>query len=301
MLAKTDLAPYMDPYTKNVIDTSMQKLEAQRQQSIMGNAGTATTNNAFGGSRQGITDAVTNAQSALGAGQLNAQLQDQNFTQARGAATTDIANQLAAAQGNQSAALTKSGQDLTAASGLETLGNDAQRNVLQQYSMLSDAGQQQQGQAQNQINANMNQFNQAWNYPTTQLNTLLSSLGMTPYGSTQTTQGATQNNYTPDYAQSALGLLSIGAGMFKSDKRVKKDIQRVGTHAPSKLPTYSFHFKGQPSAAPKTVGPMAQDVEKKYPGAVAEIGGIKHVNPAAIPGGGGMLSGMKRRRSLGVL
>jgi hypothetical protein len=284
MLASTSLQPYMDPYTQNVQNTALQQLEAQRQQSIMGNNATAVQKGAFGGSRQGITDAVTNAQSALGAGQLTAQLQQSNFTQAQAAAQSDLARQLAAAQGNQQAALTSGQQNLTAAGQLESQGNDAVKNVLQQYSMLSDAGTQQQTQAQNQINANMNQFNQAWNYPTQQLNTLLSALGMSPYGSTQTTQGQTQTTQPPNYAQSALGLLSMGSGMFgASDETLKKDKQKLGKDPKTGIDMYAFRYKGDPKSYPKVVGPMAQDVEKKFPGMVAKIGGKKAIRTHAPP------------------
>ena len=79
-------------------------------------------------------------------GQMAAQLNQANFGQAQTAAESDIANQLKAAQGNQTADLQQSQLQNTAAAGLETLGNDANRNILQNYSMASDAGQQQQQQ-----------------------------------------------------------------------------------------------------------------------------------------------------------
>lgn len=306
MLANTDYSKYMNPYLNDVVNTSLADLESQRVQSIMGNADKASAANAFGGSRQGITDAVTNSLSAIGAGKLSAQLRSDAFTNAQGAAKFDIGNLLSAAQGNQTAGVTQRGQDystaqanqnallkgtdqtLAGATGMESLGNDALKNILQQYSMLSEAGAGQQAYGQSVIDANKAKFAEAQNYPTEQLNTLLSALGMTPYGKTQTTQGDTKDMYSPDYAQSALGLLSIGAGLFKSDKKAKKDISKRGTDVASGLPNYSFRYKGQSSKAPKTVGPMAQDVQKKYPGAVAEIGGTKYIAPAKIPGGGGV-------------
>ena len=306
MLANTDYSKYMNPYVNDVVNSSMNKLEAQRVQSIMGNADTAARANAFGGSRQGITDAVTNTQTATAAGDLAAKLYGDAFTNAQGAAKFDIGNKLTAATGNQGAGVTQRGQDYTAAmanqsallrgtdqtlagaTGMEGLGNDAVKNVLQHYSMLSDAGSQQQKQGQDLIDANMGKFNEARDYPTEQLNTLLAALGMTPYGKTQTNVGDTKEYASPDYAQSALGLLSIGAGLYKSDRKAKKDINKVGTHAPSGLPVYSYRFKGQKPGTPKTVGPMAQDVQKTYPGAVANVGGTKYIAPSQIPGGGGV-------------
>ena len=61
--------------------------------------------NAFGGSRQGIQQGVTQAQGAQNMAQMAQQLNQANFTQAQAGAQGDIANTLKAQQGNQSAAL----------------------------------------------------------------------------------------------------------------------------------------------------------------------------------------------------
>jgi hypothetical protein len=109
---------------------------------------------------------------------------------------------------------------------------------------------------------------------------------MTPYGQTTTGQSNTQT-YTPtDWA--ALAGAGIGAvgSIFegKSDRRLKKNLKRVGTHQPTGVPVYDFNWKGQPPGAPKTRGPMAQDVEKVLPFAVADhpVTGVKHVHPAVL-------------------
>jgi hypothetical protein len=94
---------YMNPYTQNVIDTSMADLERQRmmQQNQLGaQAGAA---GAFGGSRQGIAEAETNRAFAQQGGQLAAQLRQQGFQTALGASQQDIANQIQAALANQGA------------------------------------------------------------------------------------------------------------------------------------------------------------------------------------------------------
>jgi hypothetical protein len=43
----------------------------------------------------------------------------------------------------------------------------------------------------------------------------------------------------------------------------------------------AFRYKGDPKSYPKVVGPMAQDVQKKYPGLVTKIGGKKAIRPLA--------------------
>jgi hypothetical protein len=72
------------------------------------------------------------------------------------------------------------------------------------------------------------------------------------------------------YAGSAAGSAAI-AGL--SDRRVKKNISRVGT-LDNGLPVYSFQYKW---GGPQQIGLMAQDVEKVNPAAVTEIDGIKAV------------------------
>ena len=100
---------------------------------------------------------------------------------------------------------------------------------------------------------------------------LQSALGMTPYGQTTTGQSNTQT-YTPtDWAQLAgagIGALgSIFAGKGPSDRRLKKNLKKVGEHE-SGVPVYDYNWKGEEPGAPKTRGPMAQDVAKKFPHAV---------------------------------
>jgi hypothetical protein len=78
---------------------------------------------------------------------------------------------------------------------------------------------------------------------------------------------------------SALGSIAgIGANMFMmSDERVKEDVKEVGTTHDGQ-PIYSYEYKGDPKNQTH-MGLMAQDVEKRDPGAVAENReGIKHVN-----------------------
>lgn len=72
------------------------------------------------------------------------------------------------------------------------------------------------------------------------------------------------------------GLFSLGSSFLMSDRRTKKDVKRIGkTDDGQNL--YFFRYKHDPEQKPQ-IGLMAQEVEKKKPGAVAEFGGIKHVN-----------------------
>ena len=106
---------YMNPYTQQVIDTSMADLERQRQQSIVQTAGQATSAGAYGGSRQGVAESLTNEAFARQGGQLASQLRSQGFQTALGASQQDIANAMQAQMANQQAGgrATEFGQQTT--------------------------------------------------------------------------------------------------------------------------------------------------------------------------------------------
>ena len=280
----TNLSKYMDPYTQSVINASLPIMQQQLGQTLATNAGTAAQTGAFGGSRFGVQQGTAQAQGALGEAQMAAQLNQANFGQAQAAATGDINRTLSADQGNQQAQQAKINSDIAASSGLNTTGAGIAQQANNAFTMQNTAGTQQMATAQDQINAQMAKFQQAWGYPTQQLGVLQSALGMTPYGQSTTGTSDTQT-YTPtDWA--ALAGAGIGAlgNVFKaSDKRLKKNLKRVGTHKPTGVPVYDFNWKGQPPGARKTRGPMAQDIEKVLPNAVAaDRMGIKHVHPAVL-------------------
>jgi len=92
-LAGTDLSPYMNPYTQGVINPAMQQMEQARRQALMGIGDQATQAKAFGGSRQGIAEGVTNAQSELQKGGFVSNLMGQNFLNAQQQAIGDITRQ----------------------------------------------------------------------------------------------------------------------------------------------------------------------------------------------------------------
>lgn len=72
----------------------------------------------------------------------------------------------------------------------------------------------------------------------------------------------------------SMSLFSTLAGL--SDRRLKKDIKPVGK-LPDGLTVYEYRYKGA-NGGPLQRGVMAQEVEKKDPAAVIDIGGMKVVN-----------------------
>jgi hypothetical protein len=87
------------------------------------------------------------------------------------------------------------------------------------------------------------------------------------------------------------GILGLGAGLIKSDRDEKKNIERVGTvfaydedAERKKLPIYEYEYKKASDGRGRRVGPMAQDVEKIDRGAVRKIDGVRHIEPARVMG-----------------
>ena len=94
------------------------------------------------------------------------------------------------------------------------------------------------------------------------------------------------------YNQLIGGALGLGAGVLKSDRREKENIDRMGTvFAASsrdpdelkKLPIYSYSYKDDPASI-QHIGPMAQDVEKITPEAVEQHDGVKYIKPREVMG-----------------
>jgi hypothetical protein len=288
-LAGTNLQQYENPYTQSVINATLPIMQQQLGQTLSQNAGNAVNQGAFGGSRFGVQQGVAQAQGALGETQMAEQLNQANFAQAQQGAQFDITNNQAAQTANQAAQQAKINSDIAASQGLNATASTAGQQAQNAFTMQNTAGTQQMSTAQDQINAEMQKFQQAWQYPTQELGVLQSALGMTPYGQSTTGASDTQT-YTPtDWA--ALAGAGIGAlgNIFKaplptpSDIRLKKNLKKVGVHKPTGVPVYDFNWKGQKPGAPKSRGPMAQDIEKVLPNAVAaDRMGIKHVHPAVL-------------------
>jgi hypothetical protein len=278
-LAGTDLSSYMNPYTQNVINSGLQSLDVQRQQALNGIGDQAIKTGAFGGSRQGISEGITNAASSMQAGQLASNLMNQNFMQAQGAATNDINRNFQGQLANQQAGLQGAGLNLSAANSLGNLAAQGQNSFLQGTgAALAGQGAIQQ-QNQGQLDAQHQYYNEQQQFPLQQLQIPLQALGMTPYGSTTTSSTPTSGNSFLSGIGALLGGFGSLAPFFgASDEQMKTDVQKMGKDPVSGLDLYAYRYKGDPKSYPKVVGPMAQDIEKKYPDQVVDVGGRKAVN-----------------------
>lgn len=63
-----------------------------------------------------------------------------------------------------------------------------------------------------------------------------------------------------------------GAAIMASDRRLKKDIKQIGT-----VPVYAFRYKWDSDKSQKTIGFMADEVEKVAPEMVTEMNGYRAI------------------------
>jgi hypothetical protein len=99
------IASYMNPYTSQVRANALADLETARQSAIQQTGERAMQAKAFGGSRQGVAEGITNLGFAKQAGTLGTQLNENAFNQAVQLQAADLARQQAAQAANQTAGL----------------------------------------------------------------------------------------------------------------------------------------------------------------------------------------------------
>ena len=199
------------------------------------------------GSQQGILEGVAASEQAMNQANLSAQLRNQGYQQA-------VQNTLAGQQ---------------AALGSAQAGYSA------------GALGQQQNQAM--LAADEARYNAMRGFPLEQLDIIGSALGQTPYGQTSTQRQPLTSNPLMGAMGGAMGFASAGLNPFLggglgllagfSDRSMKTDIKKVGKDKETGLNMYSYRYKGDPKSYPKVVGPMADEIQKKYPDKVKRIGG----------------------------
>ncbi len=137
-----NLAQYMNPYTDNVIDTTLQDLDRQRQIQQQQNAASAVNAGAFGGSRQGVVEAETNRGFADQASQIAAQLNAQRFDTAADLQQADADRALQAQLANQGVDLSTTQQALNLSGQFGLANQDANlRSQLANQGVDLDVGQ----------------------------------------------------------------------------------------------------------------------------------------------------------------
>jgi hypothetical protein len=245
---------FYSPYTRDVADTTFANLmesQAQQQSNLKGGAIQA---GAFGGDRGGVAQAEMARQQQLGNAMAMSNIYNQGYGQAMGLAGQQVAN--LGAMGQQMAAL----------------GAGAQGSVLQGAQAQMAAGAQQQATKQAELQAAYEQWMQRQAYPFQQAQffaNIAQGLGAGAGGTSSTT--APPPN---PFSQAAGAIGAIGSIFSGSDKRLKENVQEVGKLNDGQT-IYRYNFKGDPKTQ---IGLLAQEVEQRKPGSVAEVRGLKMVD-----------------------
>ena len=167
------IASYMNPYTEAVRKNALADLESSRQAAIQQTGERATAARAFGGSRQGVAEALTNQGFAKQAANLGTTLNEQAFNQAMAMQQADIGRRSAADIANQQAGLQGAQLRLGGASQLGNLAAQQQALRLGGAQAVMGAGGARQALDQQQMDAIRNIGLQ-------RLGIVQSSLGATP-------------------------------------------------------------------------------------------------------------------------
>jgi hypothetical protein len=132
--SREGLSKYFDPYQQDVIDAATGDINRGRQQQINADSGAFSRAGAWGGSRQGVADSLTNEAALRQIGSTAAGLRSQGWNTAAGLMGQDQNRQMQADLANQGAGL--QGANLNQ----QTLGLLGQFAGQQQQMGANDAG-----------------------------------------------------------------------------------------------------------------------------------------------------------------
>jgi len=183
-----NIGQFMNPYTRQVTQNTLADLERQRQMQMNTLGAQASGARAFGGSRHGVAEALTNEGFARQGAQAFGNLQQQGFNTA-----------LQAAQAQQ-------GRQMAGAAQLGQLGQQAFGTGQAIQQQQAQQGLLQQGLQQSLIDAAKQQYAGYTGAPTAALNAPLAALGVAQRG------GASETVKSQD--PGLLTYLQLGLGMM---------------------------------------------------------------------------------------
>ena len=178
------IGSYMNPYTSMVRENALGDLESARRAAIQQTGERANAARAFGGSRQGVAEALTNQGFAKQAATLGTTLNEQAFNQAMAMQQADIGRRSAADIANQQAGLQGAQLRLGGASQLGSLAAQQQALRLGGAQAVMGAGGARQALDQQQMDAIRNIGLQRLGVVQSSLGAQPANLGMqstTPY------------------------------------------------------------------------------------------------------------------------
>lgn len=256
--------PTMDGMVDAAMRDSKRQLNEQDLPNLQRNA--AATGN-VNSTRTAISQGVLERGLADKTADVSANLRGQAYQNGLSLAQGDTAakNAALAAAGGLAGGATSAGTSaLGQAADINKTNTD---NALTSTTMLNGFDQQ-------VIDNELAKYNYQQQLPWQNLNNFYGIVGSNNWGS-KTTGTSTQTQTPSTISSLGMGLGVLGS-LFKCDIRVKTDIHRVSTLSDG-IPLYTFRYINDPLGVLHTA-PMAQDVEAKYPEAVIEIDGVKHID-----------------------
>jgi hypothetical protein len=193
MTGPGSIVSYMNPYTSQVRANALADLESARQMAIQNTGERAMQAKAFGGSRQGVAEGITNQGFAKQAGTLGTQLNENAFNQAVQLQAADLARTQQAQAANQAAGLQGAQLRLAGAGQLGSLAAQQQALRLGGAQAVMGAGGARQAMDQQQMDA-------------------IRNIGLQRLGIVQSSLGASPANLggtvsTPNYSNPTAGAL----------------------------------------------------------------------------------------------
>jgi hypothetical protein len=214
----TQIQQQLSPYTSSVIDATNQQMNQQLQIEQQQEAGNATAAGAFGGSREGVQQALNQSYANQNMANADASLLNTGYQNAETQANTNAAGQYQAALANQSAGLQGNAQQLQAGVDLGALGQGQQSIASQNANDMYAAGQQSQNYQQQLDTYNQNLYNTAQSAGGRQLQDLESGTYNGTVGGTTTQSGNSGGGLASDLGMGAsvagiLGSTGLGSSI----------------------------------------------------------------------------------------
>ena len=188
-----DIAAYMNPYLQSVLNPTLRENEEtfKRANNDIGHA--AQASGAFGDARHGIAEGESVEKFLQQNSDSTAGIYDAGYNQAVTAKTGDVNRLMSADMANQSAAEAYYNRLMNSGAAIAQTGQQDFDNYVKTNDMLFNAGQLEQNQNQNQINADQAVFEALNNKDYNAAMAVMSAAGGTPY-STSTTQTQTSDS-----------------------------------------------------------------------------------------------------------
>ena len=259
----SDLSGYMNPYQDQVINSGLDKLDMFRQRALVGNSQAAGPG-AWGGSRHGVADSLTNEGFIDQAGSWLSNMLQGGYDRATGLAQGDIASNLQAQGMNQNAGLAGANLGLGAANSLAAFGGQQNAMGAADASLINQFGLQGQATAQNANQMAYDEWLRQQQVPFLQAGAYGSLAGVVP----QTVDNKSSGSQ-----------VGAQASYTYSDYRLKQDFEHVGIDQQG-IDWFDYTLK---SSGQRERGVIAQQVQTILPNAVrADADGYLMVDYGAL-------------------